>query len=70
LFFFARGGGAVCAGEWVGVGGAYRFAYLRKLGHMPNVFLVQVWKRFAQFEQTYGDLASMLKVAYLLPVFV
>jgi hypothetical protein len=24
--------------------------------------LLQVWKRFAQFEQIYGDLSSMLKV--------
>lgn len=25
-------------------------------------FVFQVWKRFTQFEQTYGDLSSMLKV--------
>lgn len=25
---------------------------------------VKVWNKFSQFEQTYGDLASMLKVVY------
>lgn len=37
-----------------------------------SMFLIcpylQVWKRFTQFEQTYGDLASMLKVVILLSV--
>lgn len=26
---------------------------------------MQVWKRFSQFEQTYGDLTSMLKACVL-----
>lgn len=29
------------------------------------VYSLQVWKRFTHFEQTYGDLASMLKVVVI-----
>lgn len=39
-----------------------RALYERALNSLPPEESVEVWKRFTQFEQTYGDLASMLKV--------
>ncbi|XP_042479399.1 cleavage stimulation factor subunit 77 isoform X2 [Macadamia integrifolia] len=39
-----------------------RALFERALSSLPPEESVEVWKRFAQFEQTYGDLASMLKV--------
>ncbi|KAJ4966109.1 hypothetical protein NE237_017958 [Protea cynaroides] len=39
-----------------------RALFERALSALPAEESVEVWKRFAQFEQTYGDLASMLKV--------
>ncbi|KAJ6808847.1 cleavage stimulation factor subunit 77 [Iris pallida] len=39
-----------------------RALFERALSLLPPEESVEVWKRFAQFEQTYGDLASMLKV--------
>lgn len=39
-----------------------RALFERALNLLPPEESVEVWKRFAQFEQTYGDLASMLKV--------
>ncbi|XP_021733243.1 cleavage stimulation factor subunit 77-like isoform X3 [Chenopodium quinoa] len=39
-----------------------RALFERALNSLPPEESVEVWKRFAQFEQTYGDLASMLKV--------
>ncbi|RVW59635.1 hypothetical protein CK203_103282 [Vitis vinifera] len=31
---------------------------------LPKILKFKVWKRFTQFEQTYGDLASMLKTLH------
>ncbi|XP_029117470.1 cleavage stimulation factor subunit 77 isoform X3 [Elaeis guineensis] len=39
-----------------------RALFERALSSLPPENSVEVWKRFSQFEQTYGDLASMLKV--------
>ncbi|KAL6963886.1 Cleavage stimulation factor subunit 77 [Sarracenia purpurea var. burkii] len=39
-----------------------RALFERALSSLPPEESVEVWKRFIQFEQTYGDLASMLKV--------
>ncbi|XP_058079906.1 cleavage stimulation factor subunit 77 [Magnolia sinica] len=39
-----------------------RALFERALSLLPPEESVEVWKRFTQFEQTYGDLASMLKV--------
>ncbi|KAL6502516.1 hypothetical protein OROHE_024521 [Orobanche hederae] len=39
-----------------------RALFERALSSLPPDESVEVWNRFAQFEQTYGDLASMLKV--------
>lgn len=39
-----------------------RALFERSLSSLPTHESVEVWKRFTQFEQTYGDLASMLKV--------
>ncbi|ERM99059.1 cleavage stimulation factor subunit 77 isoform X1 [Amborella trichopoda] len=39
-----------------------RALFERALSLLPLEESVEVWKRFTQFEQTYGDLASMLKV--------
>ncbi|GLT96797.1 hypothetical protein SLE2022_143950 [Rubroshorea leprosula] len=39
-----------------------RALFERALSSLPPEESVEVWKRFSQFEQTYGDLASMLKV--------
>ncbi|XP_012568164.1 cleavage stimulation factor subunit 77 isoform X2 [Cicer arietinum] len=39
-----------------------RALFERALSSLPPEESVEVWKRFTQFEQTYGDLASMLKV--------
>ncbi|CAI0400056.1 unnamed protein product [Linum tenue] len=39
-----------------------RALFERALSSLPPEKSVEVWKRFVQFEQTYGDLASMLKV--------
>ncbi|WJX29692.1 Cleavage stimulation factor subunit 77 [Trifolium repens] len=39
-----------------------RALFERALSSLPLEDSVEVWKRFVQFEQTYGDLASMLKV--------
>ncbi|CBI24084.3 hypothetical protein VitviT2T_017065 [Vitis vinifera] len=39
-----------------------RALFERALSSLPPDESVEVWKRFTQFEQTYGDLASMLKV--------
>ncbi|KAK1399943.1 Suf domain-containing protein [Heracleum sosnowskyi] len=39
-----------------------RALFERALSALPPEKSVEVWKRFTQFEQTYGDLASMLKV--------
>lgn len=39
-----------------------RALFERALSSLPPDESVEVWKRFSQFEQTYGDLASMLKV--------
>ncbi|KAF7819206.1 cleavage stimulation factor subunit 77 isoform X1 [Senna tora] len=39
-----------------------RALFERALSSLPPDESVEVWKKFAQFEQTYGDLASMLKV--------
>ncbi|KAL1811942.1 hypothetical protein ACET3Z_022007 [Daucus carota] len=39
-----------------------RALFERALSSLPPEKSVEVWKRFSQFEQTYGDLASMLKV--------
>ncbi|KAL2900865.1 Cleavage stimulation factor subunit 77 [Bienertia sinuspersici] len=39
-----------------------RALFERALNSLPPEESVEVWKRFGQFEQTYGDLASMLKV--------
>lgn len=39
-----------------------RALFERALSSLPPEDSVEVWKRFSQFEQTYGDLASMLKV--------
>ncbi|CAN1266645.1 Cleavage stimulation factor subunit 77 [Linum perenne] len=39
-----------------------RALFERALSSLPLEKSVEVWKRFVQFEQTYGDLASMLKV--------
>ncbi|XP_047954000.1 cleavage stimulation factor subunit 77-like isoform X1 [Salvia hispanica] len=39
-----------------------RALFERALSSLPPDESVEVWKRFAQFEQTYGDLTSMLKV--------
>lgn len=39
-----------------------RALFERALNSLPPEESVEIWKRFAQFEQTYGDLASMLKV--------
>ncbi|KAK9671320.1 hypothetical protein RND81_12G021600 [Saponaria officinalis] len=39
-----------------------RALFERALNSLPPEESVEVWKRFAQFEQTYGDLSSMLKV--------
>nr|GEU95010.1 cleavage stimulation factor subunit 77 [Tanacetum cinerariifolium] len=39
-----------------------RALFERALSSLPPEDSVEVWKRFVQFEQTYGDLASMLKV--------
>ncbi|KAK6143519.1 hypothetical protein DH2020_023867 [Rehmannia glutinosa] len=39
-----------------------RALFERALSSLPPDESVEVWNRFTQFEQTYGDLASMLKV--------
>ncbi|XP_047321570.1 cleavage stimulation factor subunit 77 isoform X2 [Impatiens glandulifera] len=39
-----------------------RVLFERALSSLPQDKSIEVWDRFAQFEQTYGDLASMLKV--------
>ncbi|XP_048437696.1 cleavage stimulation factor subunit 77 isoform X1 [Pyrus x bretschneideri] len=39
-----------------------RALFERALSSLPSEESVEVWKRFTIFEQTYGDLASMLKV--------
>lgn len=39
-----------------------RALFERALSSLPPEESVEVWKRFSQFEQTYGDLTSMLKV--------
>lgn len=39
-----------------------RALFERALSSLPPEDSIEVWKRFFQFEQTYGDLASMLKV--------
>lgn len=39
-----------------------RALFERALSSLPPEESVEVWKRFTQFEQTYGDLSSMLKV--------
>ncbi|KAL6514583.1 Cleavage stimulation factor subunit 77 [Orobanche gracilis] len=39
-----------------------RALFERALSSLPPDESVEVWNKFAQFEQTYGDLASMLKV--------
>ncbi|KAG8049035.1 hypothetical protein GUJ93_ZPchr0009g1111 [Zizania palustris] len=39
-----------------------RALFERALSLLPPEESIEVWKRFAQFEQTYGDLSSMLKV--------
>ncbi|XP_052191786.1 cleavage stimulation factor subunit 77 isoform X2 [Diospyros lotus] len=39
-----------------------RALFERALSTLPPEESVEVWKRFTEFEQTYGDLASMLKV--------
>ncbi|KVI01969.1 RNA-processing protein, HAT helix [Cynara cardunculus var. scolymus] len=39
-----------------------RALFERALSSLPPEESVEVWKRFSQFEQTYGDLVSMLKV--------
>ncbi|XP_057519299.1 cleavage stimulation factor subunit 77 isoform X2 [Amaranthus tricolor] len=39
-----------------------RALFERALNSLPPEESVEVWKRFAHFEQTYGDLSSMLKV--------
>ncbi|XP_059625373.1 cleavage stimulation factor subunit 77 isoform X2 [Cornus florida] len=39
-----------------------RALFERALSLLPPKESVEVWKRFTHFEQTYGDLASMLKV--------
>ncbi|CAJ2637247.1 unnamed protein product [Trifolium pratense] len=39
-----------------------RALFERALSSLPLEDSVEVWKRFVKFEQTYGDLASMLKV--------
>ncbi|KAH7677452.1 mRNA cleavage and polyadenylation factor I complex subunit RNA14 protein [Dioscorea alata] len=39
-----------------------RALFERALSSLPPEDSVEVWKRFSQFEQTYGDLTSMLKV--------
>lgn len=39
-----------------------RALFERALSSLPPEESVEVWKRYIQFEQTYGDLASMLKV--------
>ncbi|VAH72485.1 unnamed protein product [Triticum turgidum subsp. durum] len=39
-----------------------RALFERALSLLPPEESVEVWKRFAQFEQIYGDLSSMLKV--------
>ncbi|KAK3024538.1 hypothetical protein RJ639_043730 [Escallonia herrerae] len=39
-----------------------RALFERALSSLPPEESIEVWKRFTQFEQTYGDLASMLKV--------
>ncbi|XP_029125439.1 cleavage stimulation factor subunit 77 isoform X4 [Cajanus cajan] len=39
-----------------------RALFERALSSLPPDESVEVWKKFTQFEQTYGDLASMLKV--------
>lgn len=39
-----------------------RALFERALSSLPPEESIEVWKRFSQFEQTYGDLVSMLKV--------
>ncbi|XP_062232368.1 cleavage stimulation factor subunit 77 [Phragmites australis] len=39
-----------------------RALFERALSLLPSEESMEVWKRFAQFEQIYGDLSSMLKV--------
>nr|XP_043627865.1 cleavage stimulation factor subunit 77 [Erigeron canadensis] len=39
-----------------------RALFERALSSLPPEDSVEIWKRFFQFEQTYGDLTSMLKV--------
>ncbi|VFQ78320.1 unnamed protein product [Cuscuta campestris] len=39
-----------------------RALFERALSSLPPTDSLEVWKRFTQFEQTYGDLASMLRV--------
>jgi cleavage stimulation factor subunit 3 len=39
-----------------------RALFERALSTLPVEDSAEVWKRFIQFEQTYGDLASILKV--------
>ncbi|CAO2205155.1 unnamed protein product [Urochloa humidicola] len=39
-----------------------RALFERALSLLPSEKSTEVWKRFVQFEQTYGDLSSMLKI--------
>ncbi|KAI5661042.1 hypothetical protein M9H77_20365 [Catharanthus roseus] len=39
-----------------------RALFERALSSLPPEESVEIWKRFSEFEQTYGDLSSMLKV--------
>ncbi|XP_022746881.1 cleavage stimulation factor subunit 77 isoform X1 [Durio zibethinus] len=39
-----------------------RALFERALSSLPQEESIEVWKRFTQFEKTYGDLTSMLKV--------
>ncbi|XP_016748515.2 cleavage stimulation factor subunit 77-like isoform X2 [Gossypium hirsutum] len=39
-----------------------RALFERALSSLPQEESIEIWKRFTQFEKTYGDLASMLKV--------
>ncbi|XVE68511.1 hypothetical protein DITRI_Ditri09bG0073900 [Diplodiscus trichospermus] len=39
-----------------------RALFERALSSLPQEESIEVWKRFTQFEKTYGDLASILKV--------
>ncbi|KAK8629727.1 hypothetical protein V6N13_078556 [Hibiscus sabdariffa] len=39
-----------------------RALFERALSSLPQEESIEIWKRFTQFERTYGDLATMLKV--------